>query len=48
MRGRIDRQQTMFVAFDLERFVPQDHPLRQTKRWADGVLGAMSRDFDRA
>jgi len=26
MRGRVDRQQSMFVAFDLEQFVPADHP----------------------
>jgi transposase len=48
MRGRVDRQQSMFVAFDLEQFVPDDHPLRKVKRWADGLLAAMSRDFDRA
>jgi transposase len=38
----------MFVAFDLEQFVPDDHPLRKVKRWADGVLAGMSRDFNRA
>jgi transposase len=38
----------MFVAFDLEQFVPADHPLRKIKRWADGVLGEMSRDFSKA
>ena len=48
MRGRSDRQQTIFVAFDLESRVPDDHPLRPIKRWCDTVLGAMSRDFDRA
>lgn len=48
MRGRVDPQQSMFVAFNLEAMVPQDHPLRPIKRWADRVLGAMSRDFDRA
>ncbi|MFG0283159.1 MAG: IS5 family transposase [Phycisphaerales bacterium JB039] len=48
MRGRVERQQTMFVAFDLEQVVPQDHPLRQIKRWADGILMQMSRDFNRA
>jgi len=48
MRGRVDRQQSMFVAFDLEQFVPDDHPLRKVKRWADGLLAAMGRDFDRA
>lgn len=48
MRGRIDHQQTMFVVFDLEQFVPADHPLRKIKRWVDEVLRGMSRDFDRA
>lgn len=38
----------MFVAFDLEQFVPQDHPLRKVKRWADSVLSEMGRDFNRA
>jgi transposase len=48
MRGRVERQQTIFVAFDLEAVVPADHPLRKVKRWADGVLAGMSRDFSRA
>ena len=48
MRGRVDRQQSMFVAFDMEQFVPVDHPLRKVKRWADGVLAEMSRDFTKA
>lgn len=48
MRGRVDRQRTMFVAFDLELFVPGDHPLRKVKRWADGLLAEMGRDFSRA
>jgi transposase len=38
----------MFVAFDLEQFVPAEHPLRKIKRWADGVLADMGRDFNRA
>lgn len=48
MRGRVDRQQSMFVAFDLEQFVPADHPVRKIKRWADGVLAEMGRDFNAA
>lgn len=48
MRGRVTRQQTMFVAFDLEQFVPEDHPLRKIKVWADGVLAEMGRDFNKA
>jgi len=48
MRGRTDRQQTMFVAFDVESRVPDDHPLRPIKRWCDTILAAMSRNFDQA
>lgn len=48
MRGRVPRQQTMFVAFDVEQFVPAGHPLRKIKRWADAVLAEMGRDFNRA
>ena len=48
MRGRVSRQQSMFVAFDLEQFVPAEHPLRKIKLWADGVLADMGRDFNRA
>lgn len=45
MRGQVDRQQSMFVAFDLEQRIAEDHPLRPIKRWCDGVLAGMSRDF---
>lgn len=48
MRGRPGRQQSMFVAFDLEQRAPEDHPLRPIKVWCDRVLATMSRDFDRA
>lgn len=48
MRGQIDRQQSMFVAFDIEQRVSEDHPLRPIKRWCDRVLAKMSRDFTRA
>ncbi len=48
MRGQVQRQQAMFVAFDIEQRVPEDHPLRPIKRWCDKVLAAMSRDFNNA
>ena len=48
MRGKPDRQQSMFIVFDLEQRVPDDHPLRPIKRWCDKALAAMSRDFDGA
>lgn len=48
MRGQAQRQQAMFVAFDIEQRVPDDHPLRPIKRWCDRVLTQMSRDFNNA
>ena len=45
MRGRVPSQQSMFVVFNLEERVPEDHPLRPIKRWCDKVLAGMSRDF---
>ena len=48
MRGKPVVQQSMFVAFDLEQRVPDDHPLRPIKVWCDRLLAGMSRDFNRA
>lgn len=48
MRGHVDRQQSMFVALDVESLVPEDHPLRAIKARCDAILRAMSRDFDAA
>jgi len=48
MRGQVQRQQAMFVAFNIEERVPEDHPLRAIKQWCDKVLAAMSRDFNNA
>ena len=48
MRGQVQRQQAMFVAFNIEQRVPEDHPLRAIKRWCDKVLAGMSRDFNNA
>jgi len=36
----------MFVAFDVEERVPDDHPLREIKRCCGRILTAMRRDFD--
>lgn len=47
MRGQRERQQSIFVAFNIEERVPDDHPLRDIKRRCDAILAAMSRDFDR-
>ncbi len=48
MCGQVDRQQTMFVALDLEDGVPAGHRLRPIKRWPDAVLGLMRWDFEAA
>ena len=48
MRGHVDRQASMFVAFNIEDRIPQDHPLRRVKAWADRILQDMRRDFDAA
>jgi transposase len=48
MRGNIDQQQPMFIAFNLEERVPEDHPLRAIKRTCDRILAGMSRDFNGA
>ena len=48
MRGRIDRQQAMFVTLDVEGLVPADHPLRAIKRMADGELARLQRRFNDA
>jgi transposase len=48
MRGQVERQQSMFVIFDAEERVPDDHPLRDIKRRCDAILAAMSRDFNSA
>jgi transposase len=48
MRGQVDRQQVMFVALDLEQFVPQAHPLRPIKAWCWRVLATMRKDLEAA
>lgn len=45
MRGRVDRQASMFVAFNVEDAIPEAHPLRKVKRWADAILVDMRADL---
>lgn len=45
MRGYVDRQASMFVACNIEDRIPENHPLRKVKAWADEVLRSMRRDF---
>jgi hypothetical protein len=52
MRGRVRKQEAMFVAVSIERLVEQrldpDHPLRRIRRFANELLASMSDDFERA
>ena len=48
MRGRVDRQTSMFVAYNVEDRILATHPLRRVKAWADAILQDMRRDFDAA
>jgi hypothetical protein len=48
MKGRVDSQQEVFFTLSLEKKVPQDHPLRRIKRWADQVLRSMHLAFEAA
>ena len=38
MRGRINRQVPMFVAFNVAERIPDAYPLRKVKAWADEIL----------
>ena len=48
MRGRVSRQIPMFVAFRVEDRIPENHPLRKVKRWADEILVDMRADLTAA
>ncbi len=37
MRGLVDRQQSIVVAFNIEERVPEDHPLLPIKQWRERV-----------
>ena len=47
MRGHEENQGYMFSYVSPEERVPQDHPLRASKRSADAALRSLSRTFDR-
>ena len=47
MRGRIERQVTMFSLKTPEQRVPKDHPIRRIKQIADRELEQLSPVFDR-
>lgn len=48
MRGKRDRQPSMFFAINVEDRIPRDHPLRSIRRMADEELARLSPAFDAA
>lgn len=48
MRGRVSRQIPMFVAFSIADRIPEAHPLRRVKAWADQILLDMRADLSAA
>lgn len=46
MRGQSEKQREIFVAFDPERVIGQDNPIRRIKAMADEALRGMSPVFD--
>ncbi len=48
MRGRVNRQVPMFVAFSIADRIPEGHPLRKVKAWADEILVGMRSDLSAA
>jgi transposase len=48
MRGRVNRQVPMFVAFNVADRIPEGHPLRKVKAWADEILLDMRKDLSAA
>src|SRR5579862_6451371 len=47
MRGDDQKQNNVFSYVSLEDRVPSEHPLRPIRRTVDGVLKAMSPEFDK-
>ena len=46
VRGEQEPQVTMLAFIDLETRIPQDHPLRTIRRFADEALASLSPTFD--
>src|SRR5438445_13715352 len=46
VRGEQEAQVTMLALIDLETRIPQDHPLRTIRRFADEALASLSPTFD--
>jgi len=47
VRGRHDSQVPILTFVDVDARIPQDHPLRTIKAYADRALTALSSEFDR-
>lgn len=48
MRGRKDRQKSMFYAIDIDRMVPDNHPLRPFKKLVDAELARLGPRLNKA
>jgi len=46
MRARTNEQAPIFLMINVEAELPESHPLRAIKRRTNGILVAMSREFD--
>ncbi|MCC6997684.1 MAG: IS5 family transposase [Deltaproteobacteria bacterium] len=46
MRGRDEKQSTLFSVVSAEKRVPVDHPLRRVKQLADAALSGLTATFD--
>ena len=47
MRGDDQAPDSMFSYVSPEQRIPRDHPLRAIRQLVDGILGEMSREFDK-
>src|SRR5687767_3902387 len=45
MRGRTERQATMLFGVTVDRFIPEQHPIRRIRELVDEILGELSPQF---
>lgn len=48
MRGHVDRQENMWFTMRTEDFIPENHPLREIKKFADAELARLAPVFNKA